>query len=143
MLKCSRSRIAVILLTWISTSLLLALVTVFLMHRATLDVVHQWKQPADVSYADGGSYYVSVVEGDLDWRGFPFQVERNHFIYAGRDAGMPSHGHLIDYSFHTYPDDLSTFLGKARAHWTVDGVRLDLPSGHQLFIPDEMFTGGR
>ncbi len=143
MSRRSRIRITVILLAWLTTSLLSALVVVFLMHRASLDVVHQWKQPADITYDGGGPYYVSVVEGDLDWRGFPLHVERNHFIYAGRDAGKPSYGHMIDFSFHPFPDDLPTFLGKAQAHWMPEGVRLDLPSGHQLFIPKEMFTGGR
>ncbi|MCC7204778.1 MAG: hypothetical protein IT441_06835 [Phycisphaeraceae bacterium] len=114
------------------------------LHRASLDVVHQWRQPDEIAYDGMGPYYLSVIEGDLDWRGFPFYVDRRYFIYMGRDAGKPSHGHLIEFSFYpSYPDDLNTFLAKGEVRWTPEGAELVLPNGHRVFIPQDMFTGGR
>jgi len=128
---------------WLGSSAMLALVFVFLLSRPSLEVIHQWKQPAQITYDGLGPYYMSVVESDLDWSGFPLHVERNYFIYVGRDPGKPSYGHWVKFSFHTFPDDLKTFLSKADAQWTDQGVELILPSGHRLFIPKDMFTGGR
>lgn len=113
------------------------------LHRPSLNVIHQWQQPSSLTYDNWGPYYLSVVESDLDWRGFPLHIERNYFIYVGRDSGKPSHGHIIKYSFHPFPDDLATFLSKAQTNWTDMGVELVLPSGHSLFIPKSMFIGGR
>jgi len=97
----------------------------------------------EITYDHLGPYYMSVVERDLDWSGFPFYVERNYFIYVGRDEGTPSHGHMIKYSFHPYPDEVEQFLTKADVQWTAEGVMLSLPSGHRLFVPKKMFIGGR
>ncbi|MCC7409652.1 MAG: hypothetical protein IT442_16425 [Phycisphaeraceae bacterium] len=126
--------------------LILLLYTVFItpfLHHRSLEVVHQWQQPATVRYDGGGPYYLSVVKSAPDWRSFPLYVTRSYEIYAGRDSGSPSYGHFLDYSFHAYPDDLETFLSKAQVTWTEPGVELALPSGHRLFIPMAMFAGGR
>ena len=135
-------KIAKILL-YILGSLVLALVITFLLHRPSMKVVARWKQPTDITYDNRGPYYMSVVESDLDWRGFPLYVERNYVIYVGRDAGTPSYGHMIKYSFHAFSDDIEQFLREAKAQWTDKGVTLELPSGHRLFIPKAMFVGGR
>ena len=119
------------------------LVVFFLLTRASGEVIYQWKQPNTVVYDGSGPYYLSVVESDLDWRGFPLNVERNYLIYVGYESGKPTHGHTVKFSFVTYPDDLKTFLSKAETRWTEDGVELILPSGHRLFIPKKMFLGGR
>jgi hypothetical protein len=131
------------ILLYILGSCFMALVITFLLHRPSMKVLAQWKQPADITYDGWGPYYLSIVESDRDWRGFPLHVERNYFIYAGRDAGTPSHGHMIKYSFHANSDDIQQFLGKALARWATEGVTLELRSGHRLFIPKAMFIGGR
>ncbi|MDX2198609.1 MAG: hypothetical protein SF069_06515 [Phycisphaerae bacterium] len=131
---------------WLLTSLLMAAVLLFFMHRASLKVVYQWCQPSGIAYDDWGPYYVSVVEADLDWRGFPIHVERNYFLYVGRDAGTPSHGHMIKFSFHPSSAnyyDLPGFLKRTDVQWTAEGVELRLESGHRLFVPKDMFVGGR
>lgn len=128
---------------WCCATVAVVLILLWALHRPSLDVVHQWEQPASITYDDWGPYYLSVVESDLDWRGFPLHVERNHFIYVGRDAGSPAYGHMVDFSFHPYPEDLERFLDRAEVEWTAAGVLLELPSGHRLFIPADMFTGGR
>lgn len=143
MSKRTKSKLVLKVILWLGGTFLLALVFVFLLHRPSMEVVHQWQQPNSITYDGQGPYYLSVVESDLDWQSFPLYVERNYFIYIGRDAGEPSYGHMVKFSFHPYPDDLKTFLSKAQTHWTDEGVELDLPSGHRLFIPVAMFTGGR
>ena len=142
----SRSRkLGVLLLVLGLTTFCLstALFITFLLHRPSMEVVAQWRQPAEIAYDGRGPYYLSVVESDLDWGSFPIHVERNYFIYVGRDSGEPSYGHMVKLSFHPYPDDLKTFLAKSQAHWTDQGVELSLASGHRLFVPSAMFTGGR
>ena len=141
--KKTKTSKALKFILWLACSVILSLVIVFLLHRPSLEVVHQWKQPDEITYDQWGPYYMSVIESDLDWRGFPLYVERNYFIYVGRDSGKPSHGHMVKFSFHAFSDDLKTFLSKADAQWTDKGVELILPSGHRVFIPRDMFTGGR
>lgn len=121
----------------------LALGLMWVLHWQSLTVVAQWKQPATITYDGAGPFYLSVVETDLDWRGFPIHVERNYIIYVGRDESTPSHGHMVKFSFHNGYEDLREFLSKATVIWSADGVALELPSGHRLFVPKDMFTGGR
>ena len=73
-----------------------------------------------------GPDYLKVVESDLDWRGFPIYVPRNYFIYVGRDAAKPVHGHMIKFSFHPYQDELDVFLQRSVVTWTDEGVELSL-----------------
>jgi hypothetical protein len=73
----------------------------------------------------------------------PPAVGRNYSIYTGRDADSPSYGPWIDYSFHPSAEKIEPFLQRASVQWTDEGVTLELPSGHRLFIPEKMFTGGR
>lgn len=131
---------------WLATSLAMSLVFLFAMHRPSLAVVFQWRQPPELTYDGQGPYFMSVVKDDIDWSGFPLRLGRNYFIYVGRDAGTPSYGHMIKFSFHpaaTDPDDLQAFLRAADVQWSAEGVRLTLASGHSLFVPKKMFIGGR
>ena len=119
---------------------------IYVLHRPSLKVIAQWKKPDSIHYDGGLNYYLSVVEGDLDWRGFPLNVQRRCFIYVGLDSGEPSYGHTIDFSF--YPDqshyhDLSGYLKGSEVEWNSEGVTIILPSAHHLFIPKSMFTNGR
>ena len=124
-------------------SCVLALIITFLLHLPSMKVVARWRQPAGIPYDNRGPYYMCVVARDLDWRGFPLHLERNYFIYLGRDEGTPSYGDMIKYSFHTSYESIEEFLEKAQVQWTPEGVTLALPSGHRLFVPEDMFTGGR
>lgn len=128
---------------WLVGSFALALIITFLLHRPSMKVIAQWKQPADITYDQWGPYYLSVVESDRDWRGFPLQVERNHLIYVGRDAGKPSYGHMLDFSFYPVSDSTEEFVKKSKVRWTPEGVTLATQTGHRVFIPKGMFTGGR
>jgi len=77
-------------LLYVLGSFVLALVITYLLHRPSMKVIAQRKQPAETNYDGWGPYYLSVVQGDLDRSGFPFHVGRNYFLYLGRDAGTPS-----------------------------------------------------
>lgn len=130
------------ILLFVACSFVLALIMAFVLDYPSNEVVAQWKQPADITYDGRGPYYVSVVERDVDWG--RLSPERNYFIYVGRDAGEPSYGHMIKYSFHPdHSETVEQFLNKASAQWTEDGVTLMLRSGHRLFVPKQMFIGGR
>lgn len=125
---------------------IVAISTLWSAHRQSLRVIAQWTQPAGISYGDGAAHYVSVYETDIDWRGFPFTTGRRYAVYAGRDSGEPSYGHTIDFTF--YPgrgDDFNTesVIKKTKVEWSEKGVTLRMSSGHILFIPEDMFTGGR
>lgn len=122
---------------------------IHILHRPTLKIVAQWKKPDSVHYGganDSLPYYFDVVEGDLDWRGFPLNLERRYFIYVGLDSGKPNYGHMIDFTF--YPDqghynDLPGYLKGSKIEWSDDGVTISLPSAHHLFVPKAMFINGR
>ncbi len=126
-------------------SLLLTMIIVFVLHWPSMEVIKQWKQPADMVYDNWDPYYISVVSTDIDWKTYPFNIgiERNYIIYVGRDSGKPSYGHMIKYSFHSGYKDLREFLNETEVNWLPEGVQLILASGHRLFIPKKMFIGGR
>lgn len=124
--------------TAVSSTILL-----FSLTRPSLKVLHTWTQPDSISYDSFDPYHFSVVEGDLEWRGFPFSVSRRHFIYVGIEAGRPTYGHMIDFSFHQETMPLEEHLDRSSVLWTEEGVTFYEASGHELFIPREMFVGGR
>ena len=116
------------------------------LHVPSRNVIAQWKKPAAPHYSGDLEYYLSITEGELDWRGFPLEVQRRCFVYVGLDSGKPNYGHTIDFTF--YPDqshyhDLPGYLKNASVQWDTNGVTLILPSEHRLFIPKAMFVGGR
>ncbi len=116
------------------------------LHRPTLKVIAQWQKPITVKYAGDQDYFLSVVEGELDWRMFPLIDGRKYFIYAGLDSGKPSYGHMLDFTFYpdqNYYNDLAGYLKGASVEWSEDGVTITLPSAHRLFIPKSMFIKGR
>jgi hypothetical protein len=121
-------------------------ITIWLTHIQSLAVVAQWKQPASVQYDGVGPYYLSVFESDYDWRGFPLDWSRRYSIYVGRDSGSPSYGHELDFTFYPMESDHSdvrTAIKNSKTEWQSEGVLFITTSGHRLFIPKDMFTGGR
>ena len=130
----------------IALVLIAALILAVLLNRPSLKVVAQWQQPKDIIYHSFDPYYLSVVEDNLDWSHVPFVLPRNYFIYVGTDSGKPIHGHVIKYSFHPSMDDLydePAHIKKSTVDWSADGVTFNEASGHKLFIPKQMFIGGR
>ena len=68
---------------------------------------------------------------------------RHYEIYVGRDSGKPSYGHFIEFSFTNGLDDTDTHIKKSVVEWSDAGVTFKEASGHTLFIPKEIFIGGR
>ena len=95
----------------------------------------RWEQPAGIPYDGRGPYYVIVTGHEND---------DVHYIYVGRDKETPGYGHML--TLMVYPKTAETmrqFWSDAVVDWSPEGVRLSLSSGHVLFIPQKMFTGGR
>ena len=110
--------------------------------RSSMRVVQTWKQAEDIHY-DEATYYLSVVEGEPDWHGFPVHVGRHYFVYVGRESGTPTYGHMVDFSFYPLSGDLDEDIRQSGVEWSAEGVRLKTVSGDELFVPKEMFMGGR
>jgi hypothetical protein len=75
---------------------------------------------------------------------FPTGLGAPPFIYFGRDSWVPAYGHYVEFSFHPgYDEDLDSHIKSSRVEWSETGVTFNEPSGHILFIPKQMFIGGR
>lgn len=116
--------------------------TLFISHMRSNKVVAQWKQPDDIQYDGYSPYYVSVVERDLEWNPFT-GFQRNYAIYAGKNSEVISYGHYIDFTFWPGYEDTVSFIKKTNVDWKPEGITMTMASGHQLFIPQDSFTGGR
>jgi hypothetical protein len=106
-------------------------------------LIAEWQQSASVDYKSFGPYYLSVMEGNVDWSFFLPGWERHYVIYVGRESGDPGYGHYVDFSFHPGDEGLESHVKQSKVEWTEAGVTFNPPSGHALFIPKRMFIGGR
>ena len=121
--------------------------TLWRAHYISGKVVAQWKQPDDIKYDGYSPYYLSVIERDLSWNPLT-GYERYYSIYAGKNNGSPRYGHYIEFTFHYGNDDhtyesIVSVIKKANVDWQPEGITMTMTSGHQLFIPQRCFTGGR
>jgi hypothetical protein len=124
-------------------SILLALVFTYLLHQRSNRIIGQWKQADSVNYKSFDPYFLSVVEDDIDWTSSPLNWERHYEIYVGHESGKPSYGHFIEFSFHPGLEDIDSHVKKSIVEWSDGGVTFKEASGHVLFIPKDMFIGGR
>jgi hypothetical protein len=126
-------------------SILLALVFTHFLHRPSNKIIAQWKQSESVNYKSFDPYFLSIIERDVNWTYFPLNWERHYEIYVGGESGIPGYGHFIEFSFHPGFDDVdvATHLKKSIVDWSDAGVTFKEASGHILFIPKDMFIGGR
>lgn len=117
--------------------------TLLISHYRSCKVVAQWEQTDDVEYDGYSPYYVSVIERDFSLNPFT-GFQRHYGIYAGKESVSPkSYGHYIDFSFYNGYEDIVSFIKKTNVEWKSEGITMTMSSGHQLFIPQKMFTGGR
>ena len=149
MLRMPSSRVARALL-WLSTaasaSVCLTGGLLYLLHRPSLRVVASWESPPGLSWKGSSHYVLSIVETDRDWRGFPLFVDWHYIVYVGRERGTPTYGHSVEHSFTPSIDDyrdLDRHIRKSTVTWTPEGVTFAEASGHRLFIPGDVFGGGR
>lgn len=95
-----------------------------------------------------GSYHLLLMQGERDWRGFPFSIGWRYFFYAGHESHDPTYGHHLDFELHPalagyFDDDLAAYARRAVVTWSDAGVSFDEPSGHRLFVPKAAYAGGR
>lgn len=118
-------------LVWVGsvgvTSFLVAAIALFVMTRPSLNVIKTWEKP-------NASMYLTIYESDIDWRGFPLNVQPRYAIYVGKTSGTPSYGHFVDMSFYGLPEQTDS-IRQSKVAWSDQGVTLLQPSGHVLFIP--------
>jgi hypothetical protein len=115
----------------------------FVLTRPSLRPIATWAQPDSLSYGQWGPYFLTVAEADPDWRGFPFETGHRYLIYIGLEAGRPTYGHSVDYSFNNGFEPLEEYILNSAVAWTAEGVAFSEPDGHMLFIPASAFAGGR
>ncbi|MGA3488092.1 hypothetical protein ACK8GG_08770 [Micromonosporaceae bacterium DT55] len=132
------SRLAVIAIC--GATVLLVVLGLFLWtpQRST---VASFPQAAEVTYADGGTHYVVLQRvrapiAALGLGGDGTSALDHYEIVIGRDPGA-GYGHPIRIEAGGADPTQLTVL------WTSDGVWLDYPTGHRLFVPAKSFTGGR
>jgi hypothetical protein len=112
-------------------------VALFVLHRPSSRVLGSWA-------GEGGGYHLTVLETDWDYRGFPFTFERNVEVYVGRDAGQPTYGHFVKYSFtRPFGETLDQHVRTCTVTWAGGGVTLAEPDGHRLYVPGAAYRGGR
>jgi hypothetical protein len=105
-------------------------------------VLLELRQPPTPDYQSFGPYSVYVLEGPREWA--TLEWPRRHRLFVGRSGlGTPDYGRWLDYSFHTGGTDVNEHIQKSTAEWTPEGVTFVEATGHRLFIPKEMFVGGR
>ena len=124
-------------------SIPLALLFTHFLHRPSNRIIGQWKQSELINYKSHDPYFLSVLERDVNWTSFPLNWERHYEIYVGRENGVPGYGHFIEFSFHPGYEDIESHVKKSTVEWTDDGAIFKEASGHTLFIPKDMFIGGR
>ena len=130
------------LMSVLLVSCLFTLGGLYLLTRSSMRVIQTWKQPDSIQY-DGTIHYLSVVENDLDWHGFPVYVSRRYFVYVGQESGTPTHGHTVDFTFYPIDSDIESYIRQSSVTWSDEGVSFKTLTGDQLFVPKQMFMGGR
>lgn len=122
--------------------LIWTLIVFFACTRPSLRIIQRWPQDPAVSY-DGAQYMVAIYEDGTDWSAFPLSLPATYSIYVGRASETIDYGHRIRFSFDHGVDPIETQSAETSVEWVPRGVWIRPPSGHQLFVPVNMFTGGR
>lgn len=91
-------------------------------------------QPDSVTYDDDRGHRVGIVT-EHQW--FPGD---EYLLYAGSDPGM-SYGHFVELGEGPLGGEGPPRITAAK--WTKQGVDVTLATGHRVFIPADLFTGGR
>ena len=96
-----------------------------------------------INFVHGAQYMVAIYEDGTDWSAFPLSLPATYSIYVGRASETIDYGHRIRFSFDHGVDPIETQSAETSVEWVPRGVWIRPPSGHQLFVPVNMFTGGR
>lgn len=134
-------RLSLLLGLSLALSLPLSCCATAALHWKSDRVVKQWCQPKEVDYQSYDPYCLSVVEGSREW--LKPEFPRRHYLFVGRGTEAPGYGHYKEYSFHPGGAAIDDHVGRSTVVWNQDGVTFIEATGHRLFIPKEMFIGGR
>jgi hypothetical protein len=116
-----------------------------LITRPTGRVIAQWQKPDHVAY-DGGTYYLSVMEGGMDLATFPFERRRTYYLVVSSQKVPRPDDRRVDFTF--YPptellNNVPTFIAMSQVEWATDGVTFAPANSQLLFLPSWIFTGRR
>jgi hypothetical protein len=92
------------------------------------------RQPASVTYPDGGTHYVAVTHT----RSRVFQRHLSYRLYTGRDPGL-GYGYFVRLGLGS-PERRPVI---AAVKWDDRGVTVTFASDHEVFVPARYFVGGR
>jgi hypothetical protein len=104
-------------------------------------VVARWSQPESVQYGSFEPYTLYVVE--VGTTRTLFARRPAHEIRVVRGSDSDGYGHRIDLGFDFWNADVDGYIRGSKVIWTEDGVTLEMPSAHRIFIPKRAFIGGR
>ena len=132
---------------WIAATVALGILVIVLLAVAALaflapqSVVAISVQPPSLPYDGHGPYRLAVVrEGyDLDL----LFLEPEYTLYLGRDEGEPVYGHYLPFDFYPGAEDERRHIRRSSVRWSPAGATFHSASGHRVFVPQELFTGGR
>jgi hypothetical protein len=128
-----------ILVGWLSLLILVIGLAVF----DEPEVLFTSKQRQSVQYGSFEPYYLVIAE-ETD-RSLSVIPPARYYIFIGRGPDPISYGHRVDFTFYPGGDTHSVreSIRRSEVQWSQDGVKLITESGHTLFIPKQMFLGGR
>lgn len=86
------------------------------------------------------SYCLRVAEGSKSYS-FISSEQRYEIWFTRR--GSPDYGYVVDHSFGWHDFDSNVTIRASKVEWSADGVTLIEPSGQRLFVPRQLYEGGR
>lgn len=94
------------------------------------EVTYRSTAPSSLTYPDRSEHYLALV------RSSSLSGSETFRLFVGRDPGH-DYGHWLD---------IDAYLGRegvASTEWTLEGVRVRFPTGHEVFVPARAFLYGR
>jgi hypothetical protein len=86
------------------------------------------------------SFCLRVVEGITSYG--VFSTEQLYEVWITR-AHSPDYGYVVHHSFGWQGFDSEATIRDCKVEWSPAGVTLLEPSGQRLFVPEELYRGGR
>ncbi|WP_407572517.1 hypothetical protein [Deinococcus altitudinis] len=122
--------------------LVAALLLTVVLPRFFQQAVYRSTQPSSVAYHSYDPYSLTINERGINWTTLP--PSKRYQLFVGRALDFDhTYGYRLDYSFHSQSTTTQTAIGQVHAVWSASGVTLIEESGQRVFIPQDLFTGGR
>ncbi|MET8508493.1 hypothetical protein ABZV60_28210 [Streptomyces sp. NPDC004787] len=94
------------------------------------EVTYRSAAPSSLTYPDGAEHHLALV------RSSSLSGSETFRLFVGRDP-KATYGHWLD---------VDAYLGREgveSTEWTLEGVRVRFPTGHEVFVPARAFLYGR